>query len=128
MQAMTADLEQEFFLRQGIGWLWFGLLTAPLAFLLNLLLSYMLVPWACATSQHVMLHLVPLGALLLAAGGGISAWDNWQRMRQVQPSEAGGVLPRSRFMAVIGLLSSGLFILVIMAQWLPHFILSPCQT
>jgi hypothetical protein len=71
---------------------------------------------------------VPLGALLLAAGGGISAWYNWQRMRQVQPSEAGGVLPRSRFMAVIGLLSSGLFILVIMAQWLPHFILSLCQT
>jgi hypothetical protein len=124
---MTRDPEQAFFQRQGIGWLWFGILAGPLAFLINLQLSYMLVHPVCVTAHHIILHLVPAGALLLAASGGVSAWRNWQRTGQAESSQAGGVLPRSRFMAGVGLLTSGLFIIVIVAQWLPNFILSPCQ-
>ena len=124
---MTVDTEQAFFQRQGRGWLWFGLLAAPLAFLLNLQLSYILVRQACVSGHHGVLHLVPLGALLLAAGGGVSAWYNWRRTGQAQSSTTGGVLQRSRFMAEMGLLGSGLFILAIVAQWLPNFILNACQ-
>jgi hypothetical protein len=124
---MTGDTEQAFFQRQGIGRLWFGILAGPLAFLLNLQLSYMLVQPVCVTAHHIILHLVPAGALLLTASGGVSAWRNWQRTGQVESSIAAGVLPRSRFMAGIGLLTSGLFILAIVAQWLPNFILTPCQ-
>jgi len=108
---MTGDTEQAFFQRQGIGWLWFGILAGPLAFLLNLQLSYMLVQPVCVTAHHIILHLVPAGALLLTASGGVSAWRNWQQTGQVESSIAAGVLPRSRFMAGIGLLTSGLFIL-----------------
>ena len=124
---MTVNPEQAYFRNEGIGWLWFGILTPPLAFLLNLQLSYMLVPQVCATGQYFLLHLVPLGALLLTIGGGVSAWRNWQRAGQGRSSRAGGVLPRSHFMAGVGLLSSGLFFLAIVAQWLPNFILSPCH-
>jgi len=124
---MTGDTEQAFFQHQGIGWLWFGILAGPLAFLLNLQLSYMLVQPVCVTAHHIILHLVPAGALLLAASGGVSAWWNWQRTGQAESSKAEGVLPRSRFMADVGLLTSGLFLVVIVAQWLPNFILSPCQ-
>jgi hypothetical protein len=124
---MTGDTEQAFFQRQGIGWLWFGILAGPLAFLLNLQLSYMLVQPVCATAHRLVLHLVPAGALLLTAGGGGSAWRSWQRAGQAESSQTGGVLPRSRFMASVGLLTSGLFVIVIVAQWLPNFILTPCQ-
>ena len=124
---MMVDPEQAFFQRQGIVWLWIGMLAPPLAFLLNLQLSYVLVPQACITGQHLLLHLVPVGALLLAVGGGLSAWYNWRRMGYTGSTEAAGVLPRSRFMAATGLLTSGLFILVIVAQWLPNFLLNPCQ-
>ena len=124
---MTVDTEQAFFQRQGIVWLWFSILAPPLAFLLNLQLSYMLVQPVCVTAHHIILHLVPAGALLLAASGGVSAWWNWQRTGQAGSSKAEGVLPRSRFMADVGLLTSGLFLVVIVAQWLPNFILSPCQ-
>ena len=124
---MTGDTEQAFFQHQCIGWLWFGILAGPLAFLLNLQLSYMLVQPVCVTAHHIILHLVPAGALLLAASGGVSAWWNWQRTGQAESSKSEGVLPRSRFMADVGLLTSGLFLVVIVAQWLPNFILSPCQ-
>jgi hypothetical protein len=124
---MTGDTEQAFFQRQGIGWLWFGILAGPLAFLCNLQLSYMLVQQVCVTAHHFVLHLMPIGAILVAASGGVSAWRNWQRIRQAESGKAGGVLPYSRFMAGVGLLTSGLFIVVIVAQWLPNFILTPCQ-
>ena len=124
---MTGDTEPAFFQRQGIGWLWFGILAGPLAFLLNLQLSYMLVQPVCVTALHLVLHLVPVGALLLTVSGGVSAWWNWRRTGQAESSKAAGVLPCSRFMAGVGLLTSGLFILVIVAQWLPNFILTPCQ-
>jgi hypothetical protein len=124
---MTGDTERVFFQRQGIGWLWFSILAGPLAFLLNLQLSYMLVQPVCVTAHSIVLHLVPVGALLLTVSGGVSAWRNWRRTRQAESSKAGGVLPRSRFMAGVGLLTSGLFIIVIVAQWLPDFMLTPCQ-
>jgi hypothetical protein len=124
---MKEDTELAFFQRQGIGWLWFGILAGPVAFLLNLQLSYMLVQPVCVAAHRLVLHLVPVGALLLTTSGGVSAWRNWRRTAQAESSKAGGVLPRSRFMAGVGLLTSGLFIVVIMAQWLPNFILAPCQ-
>ena len=120
---MTKDTEQACFQHQGIGWLWFGILAGPLAFLLNLQLSYMLVQPACVTTHHLILHLVPVGALLLTVSGGVSAWRNWQ----VESNKAAGVLPCGRFMAGVGLLISVLFLAVIAAQWLPNFILTPCQ-
>jgi hypothetical protein len=111
----------------GLGWLWFGILAGPLAFLLNLQLSYMLVQAVCVTAHHIILHIVPIGALLLTASGGASAWRNWQRTRLAGSSKAGGMLSCSRFMAGLGLLVSGLFLVVIVAQWLPNFMLNACQ-
>src|SRR5262245_51465031 len=122
---MTGDTEQVFFQHQGIGWLWFGILAGPLAFLLNLQLSYMLVHPICVMAHRIILHLVPAGALLLTASGGVSAWRNWQRTGPAESSQTEGVLSRSRFMAGVGLLTSGLFLVVIVAQWLPNFILNP---
>jgi hypothetical protein len=37
------------------------------------------------------------------------------------------MLLRSRFMALAGLLSSGMFVLAILAQAMPSFILSACE-
>lgn len=124
---MTAKAQQRFSQGSGILTLGAGLFAGPLSFLLHLQLNYMLVPWACATRNSFVLHLVTLGALLLTASGATLAWRNWQETRREGPSSSGGVLPRSRFLAVLGLLLSALFLLIIMAQWLATLVLSPCQ-
>jgi hypothetical protein len=107
--------------------LWLGLLVPPAAFLLNLELAYALVPAACGASTVAIVHLVHVVCLLLALGGGLLAWRTWKALGVEWPGEEGGPVARSRFMAGSGVLGSGLFALVILAQWIPSFVLSPCQ-
>jgi hypothetical protein len=106
--------------------LWVGVLLPPVAWFLSQQISYVLVPWACATGQQFALLLVDLAMILLAGTGGVMAWRSWQRTSQDHGDEARSMLLRSRFMALAGLLSSGMFVLAILAQAMPSFILSAC--
>jgi hypothetical protein len=107
--------------------LWTGLLLAPLAWLLNLSAAYALVPRACVTGNHLLGHLVHLVCLLLALGGALVAWRLWQAIGARWPQDEGGSAARSRFMAATGVLTSLLFALVVVAQWIAGFMISPCQ-
>jgi hypothetical protein len=107
--------------------LWAGLLLAPAAFLLNLEVAYALVPTACSTGTRLLVHVVHLVCLLLAAAGALIAWRSWRSTGETWPGGAGGRLSRSRFMAGVGLLLSLFIVMVIVAQWIPSFVLNPCQ-
>ncbi|HEU0053960.1 MAG TPA: hypothetical protein VFQ39_12330 [Longimicrobium sp.] len=107
--------------------LWTGFLLPAFAFLLNLEVSYGLVPAAChAGGIEWPIHLANLVCFLLAAGAGWTAWRDWRRMGRAWPDDAVGVEPRSRFLAALGVLSGGFFALVIAATWLGTVILNPC--
>jgi hypothetical protein len=107
--------------------LWTGLLLAPAAFLLNLEVAYALVPVACSSGSRLLVHIVHAVCLLLAAFGAITALRQWKLTGETWPGETGGRIGRSRFMAGLGLYLSLLFVMVILAQWIPSFVLSPCQ-
>jgi hypothetical protein len=107
---------------------WTGLLAGPVAWLLQLQVAYTLVPWACAHDQQsISLHVVTVVALLLTGVGAVVSWRGWQRAGRELPGPAGGPIPRSRFMAVMGLATSAFFFLTILIQGLASFILHPCQ-
>jgi hypothetical protein len=124
---MTVDSDTSVREARRIGVLWSGLLLPPLAFLTNLAIAYALVPRACTTNEPLLLHLVHFVSLLLTLAGGLVAWRVWRATGAEWPGDAGGPLGRSRFLAGSGLLSSGMFALVILAQWFPGFVLDPCQ-
>ena len=124
---MTVDLRTDIPDARAIWALWVGLLLAPIAFLLNLETAYALVPTACSSHRELPVHLVHLGCLLLAAGGLLTAWRSWRTLGATWPGEAGDPLARSRFLAGTGLLVSAMFVLVILAQWIPSLLLDPCQ-
>jgi hypothetical protein len=107
--------------------LWAGLLLAPVAFLINLEVAYALVPPACVSHNLLPVHLTHLACLLLALVGLLTAWRSWSTVGTNWPGAAGDPLARSRFMAGTGLLVSAMFLLVIVAQWIPSFVLDPCQ-
>jgi len=125
---VTPLTETDYAQRRSLLLLWLGLLTAPLGWFLCLQVNYMLVPWICATGQQWTLSVTTFVGLLLAASSGVVAWRMWQRAGPEWPSEAGGMIPRSRFMAVLGMLMSSLFFLVILAQGIPSVILHACQS
>jgi hypothetical protein len=124
---MTVDPRTDVHDAKELRALWTGLLLAPAAFLLNLEVAYALVPAACASGTRLLMHVVHAVCLVLAAFGGFAALRMWRLTGETWPGEEGGRLGRSRFMAGLGLLLSLLFALVIVAQWIPSFVLSPCQ-
>jgi hypothetical protein len=124
---VAPDPTQYFSRRKGLLALWAGILLPPFAWFLHQQLSYILVPWACETGRRFILYVVTLAMLLLALGGGLIARQTRQCLGRGEPDEVGGVLARSRFMAVAGVLSSVMFCLAILAQVIPSFILHACE-
>jgi hypothetical protein len=104
-----------------------GAVAAPVIFLLCMSINYALVPWVCAAGHPMVLHGVTFTAVLLI---GVAVWLSWRDMRQTkkQPSDTNGeIASRVRFTALLGLATSGLFLFIMLAQWLPQFILNPCE-
>ena len=64
--------------------------------------------------------------LALALLGVVVAWRCWHEEGHEWPGESGGAGARSRFLAGLGLAHSGLFVLVLAAQWVPTLALHPC--
>ncbi len=106
---------------------WIGLFLAPTVFFAHLQVTYLLVSWACATGTTLWLHVAGVIGVLLAAAGTAVAWVTWQRIGRHAPGEAGGPGPRARLLAVTGLGTSAMFVLLLLGQWVPVFFLSPCQ-
>lgn len=123
---MTAR-EREMSEGSGLAEQWLGLLLAPAVFFAHLQIAYMLVPWACAHDGTLWLHVIGFVAVLLAAAGTATAWRAWNRAGRETPGDGGGALPRARFLAVTGLGGSALFVLLLLAQWVSGFVISPCQ-
>lgn len=109
--------------------LWTGVLLAPAAFLLNLEIAYLVAEWGCkqASMPSPALHLVHAACLLVAIFGGLVAWWRWRAAGARWPGEAGGPEGRTRFMAGLGMATSAIFALAIIAQWIPSLTLHTCR-
>lgn len=103
---------------------WTGVLAGPVAWGLHMQANYALVPWVCKNGGEVFIHLVTILALLITLIGAFAAWRGWQAGRE---DESEGELSRTHFMGALGLLTSGLFFVVIVAQEIPSFFFLPCQ-
>jgi hypothetical protein len=107
--------------------LWAGWMGSPMLWATHLVLGYMLVPWLCTTHRAWVAHVVTVA---FAAGSGSCVYFCWRVWRDVgggMPSSSEApALGRTRFAAVVGIMSGALFTLLILAQHLGHFFLSPC--
>lgn len=107
--------------------LWTGVLTAPMAWAGDLLIRYALVHWSCGTHQTIVLRLISGVTLLLVAAGGIVAWRSLQQTAPHAKSDEIYSLDRSRFMALLGVLTSVLFALVVIAGAVPQWVFDACD-
>lgn len=124
---MTIDPATPIRERGRIAALWTGVVLPPVAFLLNLSVGYAFVTRSCGRGDQLLIQLTHVACLLLALGGTWAAWRVWRAEGAEWPGQGGGTVGRTRFLAGLGLLTGAMFTLVIVAQWLPGFLLSPCQ-
>ena len=110
----------------GSATLWYGFLGAPAVWFIQLCFIYLAVPIACVTENSVPLHVLDLSALALTLLAGWVAYSIWRRAGGGSETEPATLESRSRFMALIGMMASGLFSLVLIAQWLGILVLGPC--
>jgi uncharacterized membrane protein HdeD (DUF308 family) len=106
--------------------LWFGLLGGPIAGFANVLVGYPAVGRACISNSSVVLHVLTVIFLAVAVVAGVTSWRLRERVGDWPPT-AGGVLPRSRFMATVGVLTAGIAAFGIILQWIPIFFIGACH-
>jgi hypothetical protein len=96
--------------------------------LTHLLTVYALVQLSCSRHNHLPLHFVTalfLGTLLCL---GAVSWQKWKSADPAWPSDSPPVMPhRAGTMALLGLLQSSLYSLIVIVSWIAIFILDPCQ-
>ncbi|HJT86422.1 MAG TPA: hypothetical protein VJ732_01170 [Bryobacteraceae bacterium] len=107
--------------------LWLAVLTGPIVWLVSFGANFALAPWACALRWKPALYTVSAVALLITAGSGILAWNEWRQLGREFPGEAGGWLSSSRALATGGILLSAMFFLVIAAQTIVEGLLGACE-
>jgi len=116
--------------------LWFGFLGPFLAWKIQLMVNYALVPYACWRDLGFLIHLASFATFSLALIAGWVAWGSWKRADEErrkrgahpQGSAVETEISRAHFMAMSGI-AFGIFAAVlILAQWLPGLVLSPCWT
>ncbi|HEX8913182.1 MAG TPA: hypothetical protein VF796_12555 [Humisphaera sp.] len=107
--------------------LWCGLLVPPGAWSLHLTSVYAMVPAACLSHSKLPLHLTSAFLLLVAVAGGWVACRQWRAVGRGWPSPTEpGPRGRARSLAVMGMMASALFTLVICGQWVYVFAINPC--
>lgn len=114
--------------RGAVGGLWFALLAPPLTFLAQLEVNYAMVSSLCERGYRWPLTLVTLVAIVVCLAAGVVAWRAWRATDGPWPDYVTPApSPRSRFMAALGMLVSALFLVLLVAQAIPPFILTACQ-
>jgi hypothetical protein len=122
--------------------LWFGLFGAPAVWTIQELVGYILAAHACfphmaprATPALGGLWVLELGlgiaALIVAGLAGWMALRSWRAVRPRHPGAGTAQVDigegRARFMALAGILVSGMFLLGILMNVLPIFLVAPCS-
>jgi hypothetical protein len=106
---------------------WVGLFLAPAIFFVHLQIGYVLVPWSCTRQTVVWIHVVNLLWVARAVAGTGIAWRGHWRGESGADNDGPGTLPRTRFLGVVGLGMSAMFVLLLLAQAIEAISLSPCQ-
>lgn len=110
---------------------WPALLVAPSLALTNLTVTYALVTPSCSRQSMLAPNLVSAVSLLACAWMSWHAWRNWRMARRTGGPAAGdtdAAPDRPPFLALVAAMVGALSCLVVLAQWFPQWVLSPCAS
>jgi hypothetical protein len=113
--------------RQGYLLLWVGVLLAPIAWLIQFEIRYSLVAAVCENNTRIPLYIISGVFFAIMALGGVLSWRNWVREGKASPTDKrGDPHERNLFLSLLGILTSGLFALILVAQTIASVMVNPC--
>ena len=107
--------------------LWLLVVLGPILCAIEMQTNYVLVRHACSVQRNVVLYAVIIAAIALTIATAFIALTIWIQAGRTWPTEAPDVATRVRFIAVLGILSSAMSFLVILAQGIATIQFDPCQ-
>lgn len=107
--------------------LWLLIVAAPIIVAIEMQTNYVLVRQACSAQRNVALYAVIIVAIVLTVATALISLAVWRVEGATWPTESTDLSARIRFIAVLGMLSSGMSLLVIVAQGIATVLFNPCQ-
>ena len=107
--------------------LWLLIVAAPVIVAIEMQINYVLVRQACSVQRNIALYAVIVVAAVLTVAIALIALAVWRVEGIIWPTESTELSARIRFIAVLGMLSSGMSLLVIVAQGIATVMFNPCQ-
>jgi len=107
--------------------LWLLIVAAPIIVAIEMQINYVLVRQACSAQRNIALYAVTIVAIVLTVATALIALALWRVEGITWPTESPDLSARVRFIAVLGILSSGMSLLVIVAQGIATVLFNPCQ-
>jgi membrane protein YdbS with pleckstrin-like domain len=96
--------------------LWFGVLSGPLAFLIDLQVKYGMVTYVCRNRAEWIFWAAAAVSLFVTIVGGFVSWRHW-----------GSDDRRVHFMAISGVIIDAMFALSIIAMAIPDLFIKACD-
>jgi hypothetical protein len=103
-----------------------ALIGAPTVALADLILLYMLVPYACRWGTAAPLYGSSAAALALTAVATLLATQQWHTARRTYAADASARAARPSFIAFVAATVGGISTLVVLAMGFPAWLLSTC--
>jgi hypothetical protein len=103
------------------------IVAGPAIVAIQMQANFILVRQACSAQRNVALYAVIILAMLLTIATVLVAISLWKRAGTVWPTEAIDLANRIRFITALGILSSAMSFLVILAQGIATVVFDPCQ-
>jgi hypothetical protein len=107
--------------------LWYAVLGGPAAALTSVSINYAAVSRACVQENVWLLHAFVIACLLISGGALMTGIAIRRKLGGGDADDGYGIVARSKFMAVLGILTATVSIFGLVLQWIPVFYLGPCN-
>ena len=107
--------------------LWLLVVLGPIILAIEMEINFALVRQACSAQRNLVLYAVIIVAIALTVATAFVAFAIWKQAGTTWPSEAPDLATRIRFITVLGILSSAMSFLVVLAQGIATIYFNPCQ-
>lgn len=107
--------------------LWLLVVAGPAIVAAEQQINFILVRQACSVQRNLSLYLVVIVSILLTIATAVIGFSIWRRAGAEWPREGADLSNRIRFISVLGMLSSAMSFLVIVAQGIATVNFDPCQ-